>query len=151
MERSGMRGGLAVRREPGFRFASSGLRSQRDPTAERGRSFMVKSAKKQRQPGRVAKRASSAKWRKPARRASKPVRAKGPTPKPVVIDVHAHVLVPDVVKLTYAHSQYSKAVAGPDGMPELLFKRMTEMPLRLREMDATGVDIQIIRPSIMQQ
>ena len=36
-------------------------------------------------------------------------------------------------------------------MPEPLFKRMTEMQLRLDEMDATGVDIQIISPSIMQQ
>jgi aminocarboxymuconate-semialdehyde decarboxylase len=112
---------------------------------------MVKSAKKQKQPVRASKRPAGAKARKPARRAAKLARARGPTPKPVVIDVHAHVLVPEVVKLTYAHSQYSKAVAGPEGMPEPLFKRMTEMKPRLAEMDATGVDIQIISPSIMQQ
>ena len=77
--------------------------------------------------------------------------AKGPTPKPVVIDVHAHLLVPEAMKRTYAHSQYAHAVAGGGGVPEPLFKRMTELPLRLREMDATGVDMQVISPSIMQQ
>ena len=96
-------------------------------------------------------RAAGAKDRQPARKAAKSAKSKGPTPKPVVIDVHAHVLVPEVVKLTYAHSQYAKTVAGPAGMPEPLFKRMTDARLRLTEMDATGVDIQIISPSIMQQ
>src|SRR5256886_5483553 len=86
---------------------------------------------------------------KPARTTAK--QARGPTPKPVVIDVHAHLLVPEAMKRTYAHSQYAHAVAGGGGVPEPLFKRMTELPLRLREMDATGVDMQIISPSIMQQ
>ena len=73
---------------------------------------MVKSAKKQKPPARASKRPAGSNSRKPARRAAKPSRAKGPTPKPVVIDVHAHVLVPEVVKLTYAHSQYCEAVAA---------------------------------------
>src|SRR5437763_10760639 len=55
------------------------------------------------------------------------------------------------MKRTFEHSQYARAVAGGNGVPEPLFQRMTELPLRLREMDATGVDIQIISPSIMQQ
>ena len=114
---------------------------------------MVKSAKRRKQP--AAKRPAPAKARKaarkPASKQAKAARSKGPTPKPVVIDVHAHVLVPEVVKRTYEQSQYSRAVAGPGGVPEPLYKRMTEVDLRLKEMDATGVDIQVISPSIMQQ
>jgi len=77
--------------------------------------------------------------------------------RPVVIDVHAHILVPEVLKATFEHSQYASKVAGPGGtgaapsMPEALLKRMTETPLRLEHMDRTGVDIQVISPSIMQQ
>jgi aminocarboxymuconate-semialdehyde decarboxylase len=110
---------------------------------------MVKSAKKPKQ--RPSKRPASSKSRKPARKAAKSAKSRGPAPKPVVIDVHAHVLVPEVIKLTYQHTQYARAMAAAGGMPEPILKRMTEVPLRLKEMDATGVDIQIISPSIMQQ
>jgi aminocarboxymuconate-semialdehyde decarboxylase len=117
---------------------------------------MVKSAKRRRAPARASKGSARSKGQKSraktsARKATAGKRASGPTPKPVVIDVHAHVLVPEVVKATYDQSQYSRAVAGPGGVPEPLYKRMTETPLRLKEMDATGVDIQVISPSIMQQ
>ena len=112
---------------------------------------MVKSAKRRRQTARASKRPIRSKSRKPARRAVKSERTRGPTPKPTVIDVHAHVLVPEVLERTYQQSQYSRAVGGPGGVPEPLLKRMTEVPLRLKEMDATGVDIQVISPSIMQQ
>ena len=101
------------------------------------------------QRSRTSDRRTSSRQHKPTRRAAKG--ARGPTPKPIVIDVHAHVLVPEAMKRTYTHSQYARAVAGADGVPEPLFKRMTEIPLRLREMDATGVDLQVISPSIMQQ
>jgi aminocarboxymuconate-semialdehyde decarboxylase len=127
----------------------------------RGRIDMVRSAKQRRHGARNAARPARGKLpksksntsaaRKPARHLATRKNARGPATKPVVIDVHAHVLVPEVVKRTYEQSQYSRAVAGPDGVPEPLFKRMTEMPLRLTEMDATGVDIQVISPSIMQQ
>jgi aminocarboxymuconate-semialdehyde decarboxylase len=89
--------------------------------------------------------------------AKAPRRSRGPRRKPVVIDVHAHILVPEVMRVTYAQSQYAHTVAGTGGsggahgMPEPLFKRMTEAPLRLAQMDATGVDIQVVSPSIMQQ
>jgi aminocarboxymuconate-semialdehyde decarboxylase len=112
---------------------------------------MVTSAKRRKQPARASKRRASSKSGKPARTTAKPAKSRGPAPKPIVIDVHAHVLVPEVMKLTYEHSQYARAVAGPGGVPEPLFKRMTDVQLRLREMDGTGVDIQVISPSIMQQ
>jgi aminocarboxymuconate-semialdehyde decarboxylase len=112
---------------------------------------MVKAAKKKKTPAK-----------KPARKAKagaakKSARARGPSRKPVVIDVHAHILEPEVLEFTYAHSMFAQAVAGagqggkPEGVPEPLLKRMTTMPLRLADMDAMGVDIQVISPSILQQ
>jgi aminocarboxymuconate-semialdehyde decarboxylase len=73
-----------------------------------------------------------------------------------VVDVHAHMLVPEVMKVTFAHSQYAQSVAGKGeggrpAVPEPLLKRMTELPLRIKEMDATGIDMQVVSPSIMQQ
>ncbi len=103
------------------------------------------------------RQAKSRTKRKPPNRAAAPDRPKGPSTKPIVIDVHAHILVPEVMKVTFGHSQYAHKVAGPGGtgpapsMPEPLLRRMTEAALRLEHMDQTGVDIQVISPSIMQQ
>ena len=111
---------------------------------------MPRSVKRRKQPARISSGRARSKSRKPGRSAAKGAKPRAPTPKPIVIDVHAHVLVPEVVKRTFEHSQYARGVAG-GGVPEPLFKRMTELPLRLKEMDATGVDMQVVSPSIMQQ
>jgi len=93
---------------------------------------------------------------KPAR-AKASARARGPAAKPIVIDVHAHIIVPEVLNFSYEHSMFARAVAekGRDGrsggIPEPLMQRMTDMSLRFKDMDATGVDIQVISPSILQQ
>ncbi|MFL6835510.1 MAG: amidohydrolase family protein [Xanthobacteraceae bacterium] len=112
---------------------------------------MATSIKRREPAKRVAAQRARSNSRKPGQTATKAAKSRGPTPKPIVIDVHAHVLVPEVMKRTFEHSQYARAVAGNTGVPEPLLQRMTEVPLRLREMDATGVDMQIISPSIMQQ
>ena len=79
-------------------------------------------------------------------------RRKGPSPKPTVIDFHAHIVVPEVLDFAYKHSLFAQAVAGPGaGLADELRTRMTDNTLRLKQMDAMGVDIQVISPSILQQ
>src|SRR5262249_15760495 len=113
------------------------------------RTSMPTALKRPKQRSRTSNRRTRSKFDKPIRGAAR--QSRGPTPKPIVIDVHAHVLVPEAMKRPYGHSQYARAGAGGDGVPEPLFKRMTGVALRLREMDAGGVDLQVISPSIMQQ
>src|SRR5256885_16664107 len=104
---------------------------------------MVTSVKRRKQPRRAAERSARSKPSNPARTAPKPARSRAPAPKPTVIDVHAHVLVPEVMKRTYEHSQYARAVAGPGGGPEPRFQRVSDGPLRLRGRDGTALDIQV--------
>jgi aminocarboxymuconate-semialdehyde decarboxylase len=81
-------------------------------------------------------------------------RPKGPTPKPVVIDVHAHIVVPEVVEFASSASLFAKSVgtgSRPGGIYEFAYVRMTDPALRLKEMDEMGIDIQVISPSILQQ
>src|SRR5262249_59101214 len=93
-------------------------------------SFMVTSVNRRKQPARASKRHIRSKPGKPARTAVKPARSRGPAPNPTVIDVHAHVLVPDVMKRTYEHSQYARAVRGPAGGRRPLFPPLTQWPPR---------------------
>src|SRR5262249_58084220 len=98
--------------------------------------------------GAVGKRKAPA--RKAAGKAKASGRSRGRTRKPVVIDVHAHILVPEVMNKTFEHTQYARSVAA-QGVPEPLLKRMTEAPLRLKDMDEAGVAIQVLSPRITQQ
>src|SRR5262249_39640242 len=119
-----------LRREVASRWARdcyNGSPPERRQRREReDDSIMLTSVKRRQQPARASKRPIRPKPGKPARAAAKPARSRGPAPKPTVIDVHAHVLVPEVMKRTYEHSQYARAVAGPGGVPEPLFQRMTD-------------------------
>src|SRR5215510_3338042 len=109
---------------------------------------MAKAAKKKKTAAKKPAKKAAAKSKTSA--AKKSAGTKGPSRKPVVIDVHAHILEPEVLEFTFKQSMFAQAVAA-GGIPQPLMQRMTDMALRITEMDVMGVDIQVISPSILQQ
>ena len=75
--------------------------------------------------------------------------------KPVVIDFHAHSMTQEVFDATYDLSVLGQIRAQAGGavrpLPENLLQRMINLDLRLADMDAMGVDIQVVSPNILHQ
>ncbi|MPZ39402.1 MAG: amidohydrolase family protein [Rhizobiales bacterium] len=79
---------------------------------------------------------------------------RGSRRRPVVIDFHAHAANNEVNAATYDLSVLGRLRASGEGsaihaMPEAHWKRMTDLPTRLADMDTMGVDIQVISPNIL--
>ena len=75
--------------------------------------------------------------------------------KPIVIDFHAHSMTQEVFDATYDLSVLGQIRAQAGGavrpLPEKLLQRMVNLDLRLADMDAMGVDIQVVSPNILHQ
>src|SRR5262249_59030907 len=122
------------------------MRSAR-PHAPEDDSIMVTSTKRGKRTRRAAERSERSKSTKSARTTAKPARSQGPAPRPTVIDVHAHVLVPEVMKRTYEDSQYARAVAGAGGGAGPLVARQSEVTRGARGGGGTRGGIQVATPS----
>lgn len=81
--------------------------------------------------------------------------AKGPSKKPFVIDFHAHSMTQEVFDATYKLSVLGQLRASSGGavraFPTQQVERMTNLDLRLAEMDRMGVDVQVVSPNILHQ
>jgi aminocarboxymuconate-semialdehyde decarboxylase len=80
---------------------------------------------------------------------------------PCTIDMHAHLMIPEMYRITGPHSMFVKSNTDPN-MSEAAKKvvrdrdafiesRMSDTTERLARMDAMGVDIQVLSSSLVQQ
>jgi aminocarboxymuconate-semialdehyde decarboxylase len=80
---------------------------------------------------------------------------KSPHKRPLIIDFHAHSMTQEVFDATYKLSVLGQLRAGSDGavraFPTQQVERMTNLKLRLEEMDRMGVDVQVVSPNILHQ
>src|SRR5437879_13779323 len=81
--------------------------------------------------------------------------------RPRAIDIHAHVIVPEVYAVAAEHNIFSELPADPgvtDGMRAkikeravMVLGRMSDISDRLAKMDAMGVEVQVLSASLVHQ
>ena len=86
---------------------------------------------------------------------------KQPARSRCVIDVHAHLTLPDIYAITGPHSMFVKSNTDPTMSKEarqgvqkreaMLMSRMSDVTERIVHMDAMGVDMQVLSSSLVQQ
>lgn len=90
-----------------------------------------------------------------------PARRKAPAaikPKrPLTVDCHAHIVVPEVFEITARHGLHARiglkgrSSLGPARESQIAMAKMVGTKERLADMDRMGVDIQVVSPSLVHQ
>lgn len=77
--------------------------------------------------------------------------------RPLTVDCHAHIVVPEVFEITAKHGLHARlglkgrTSLGPARESRITMAKMVGTKERLADMDRMGIDIQVISPSIVHQ